>query len=103
MGPVLGFLPSEVVVGSSQLLQLPEHVGTCCKGCIQSSGLQGISVLWEGNEGDPWRFRGQVLDWEIECESCWDPLQPAHIGETILGSLIKFGSVLHTSRGDGEI
>lgn len=50
MGPVLGSLPSEVVVGSGQLLQLPEPVGTCCKGCIQSSGLQGIICPVGGSE-----------------------------------------------------
>lgn len=45
-------------------------------------------------------LRAQVPDWGTESESCWDPSQPAHIGDTILGSLIEFGSVLHTSRGD---
>lgn len=45
-------------------------------------------------------LRAQVPDWGNESESCWDPSQPAHIGDTILSSLIEFGSVLHTSRGD---
>lgn len=47
---------------------------------------------------DPWRFKDQVPDWKIESERTVNS-QPAHIADTILGSLIKCRSVLHTSRG----
>lgn len=96
-GPVLGILaskrlscgqlwPAVLVYQSLRALVLRQ---------VQASGLQ------EDNGERP--LGVQRLSARLEkSESCWNPSQPAHIRNTILGSLMKCRSVTHTSRGDDE-